>query len=137
MNTAPYISPKDLCPKCQIDHSVREKSQGVGLLVEISELCTDCKKRLGFKIKAGRNEMAKKKRGRRKYTKSGTTAVKRPKLDKDTKKFIKGILGAGKKAVKLETKANKLQARVDSLRETAAQMRAGVEALKSAIKEAC
>ncbi len=63
---------------------------------------------------------------------------KGPRLDKETKSFIKRILRSGVKADKLEAKSDKLEARtqkkIEDLREQAAGIRAGIKALKEAVK---
>jgi hypothetical protein len=117
------IDIKKVCPKCRMDHEAMEKSTGVVSEITKDELCLDCKRLLGLKPAKGARKM---KRGRK--------AVKAPKLDKETKGFIKSILRSGKKAEKLEAKAEKYELRADELREKAEAMRARIDALKEAVE---
>jgi hypothetical protein len=134
------IDPAGLCPKCRLDHEAQEKLNGKAMPVIVTSLCIDCKRQLGltgpkFAGEEGENTM---KKGKRKYTRRAGKAIKSgktPKLDRETKKFIKNILKSGKKAEKLEAKANKLQDRADELREKAAGMKAGIDALKKAVQD--
>jgi hypothetical protein len=143
------IDIEGLCPECRKKHENIEFNAGRKIPVQVYELCDECKKKYGF-IKPvvnqtpgdpeGENDM---KKGKRKYTRRDDVAAsavtrtgKAPKLDRETKKFIKNIMKSGKKADKLQAKADKYQARADGLREQAASLRAGMDALKKAI-EAC
>ena len=125
-----------LCPHCRLDHEATEKALGKKMPVTEDELCNDCKIKLGFKEPKGEPEM---KTGKRKYTRRAdaeTKTGKKPKLDKETKAFIKNLLRSGKKADKYEKKADKLQDRADELRTSAEKARAGIEALKRAVETA-
>ena len=143
-----------LCPKCHIDHEIAEKEAGRKLPVVESELCMECKTALGYVRAEGEDNMKRKKR---KYTKRDEVALiklgkkaegaeravkpgKKVRLGRETRKLIKGILKSGKKALKLEEKAEKSAKRGDTfyakskaLREQAANMRAEIEALKDAV----
>lgn len=143
------IDPSGLCPKCRLDHVNMENHVGKKLPVDMTEVCNDCKIKLGFKEPKGENM----KRKKRKYTRSGKYSKlkqspdalpvkpgrmlktgKPAKLDKDTKKFIKNLLKSGKKAEKFEARAEKIEAKAAVLREKAAIMRETMEAVKNAVQ---
>jgi hypothetical protein len=140
------IDVEGLCSKCKTAHEQLEFDAGRKIAVQIYELCDDCKIKLGLlkpqaKSAEGDDRMKKKRKYTKRADKAGDTLdvngnkAKAPKLDKETKRFIKNILKSGKKAAKLEAKAEKYQIRADELSEQAASMRAGVEALKDAVEQ--
>ena len=141
------IDPKDLCPACRSEHEAFEADAGKSMPVQEALCCEVCKAKFFGNTKseiepvspAGGEKAMKK--GKRKYTRRtvGGGAIemasgKKPKLDRETKKFIKGVLRQGKKADKLEAKAEKWEAKAKVAREEAAGLRAGLQALKDAVQ---